>query len=292
MSAPMPEPSALVRTLEENRGQVLAQLSAALENPDIKALEWSKNGQSVLVHAELYEEEMGKNKELFPELADLGCVEALKAWLLACGFKRKRTKAKSQPLVLQRPDFQRAHPTAEEPGASNDAGLSAKQQKTKKRKRPPQGSMSQRMQGEPRRVRPLYQYINLDTPELMHPSSDEDEVPGPAQPSQVPTPPLKAIAPQLEVHRRRLILLQPYINLDTPEQMQSSDEDEVPGPAQPSQVPTAPGKAIAPQLEGTLASSTPEIPAPGAGDGYMMVDIDSMLRQAAQQVPELFPQFK
>lgn len=54
--------------------------------------QWSKNGQGVLVHTELYEEEMRKNKELFPELADLSCIAALQAWLLAYGFKLKGAK--------------------------------------------------------------------------------------------------------------------------------------------------------------------------------------------------------
>lgn len=54
--------------------------------------QWSKDGQGVLVRTELYEEEMGKNKELFPELADLSCVAALQAWLLAYGFKLKGAK--------------------------------------------------------------------------------------------------------------------------------------------------------------------------------------------------------
>jgi len=55
-------------------------------------LQWSKNGRDVLVHVALYKEEMGKNKELFPELAELGCVTALQAWLLAYGFKLKGAK--------------------------------------------------------------------------------------------------------------------------------------------------------------------------------------------------------
>lgn len=54
--------------------------------------QWSKNRRGVRVRAELYEEEMGRNKELFPELADLGCVAALQAWLQAYGFKLKRAK--------------------------------------------------------------------------------------------------------------------------------------------------------------------------------------------------------
>ncbi|XP_074896655.1 uncharacterized protein C16orf86 homolog [Buteo buteo] len=253
MSAPVLEPPALVRSPEEGQdgshepGHILAQLSAALENPDIKALKWSKDGRGVLVHTKLYEEEMGKNKEVFPELVDLGCVAALQAWLLAYGFKLKGTKVNSQVLQLQHPDFQRAYPTTKEPGTlRGDTGLSAKQERKKKKKRhasslhPPRGAKTQDTLGQRPRLRPLYQYINLDMTELMHPSP----------------------------------------------------EDEVPELAQPSQVPAASSRATAPQLEDTWAGSTPEIPAPEAGDKSMQVDIDRMLRYAAHLVPLLFPQYK
>lgn len=50
-------------------------------------LQWSEDGQGVLVHAQLFKEEMQKNRELFPELAGLSCVAALHTWLLAYGFK-------------------------------------------------------------------------------------------------------------------------------------------------------------------------------------------------------------
>ena len=55
-------------------------------------LQWSKDGRGVRVHAELYEEEMSKSKELFPELADLSCVAALKAWMIAYGFNLSKAK--------------------------------------------------------------------------------------------------------------------------------------------------------------------------------------------------------
>ncbi|OPJ78028.1 hypothetical protein AV530_015029 [Patagioenas fasciata monilis] len=210
MSALVPEPPALVRSPEEQQhgghepGHVLAQLSAALDSPNVRALEWSKNGQSVLVHTELYEEEMRKNKELFPELADLGCVAALQAWLLAYGFKLKGAKLNAQVLLLQHPDFQRTHPTAQEPGAlGGDVDLSAKQKKTKKKRcvsslHPRRGAAAQGMLGQRPRLRPLYQYINFDMPELMDPSAEEDEVPGLAEPSQVPADPRRTIGPHLE----------------------------------------------------------------------------------------------
>ncbi|XP_032848708.2 uncharacterized protein C16orf86 homolog [Tyto alba] len=250
---PVPEPPALSRSPEEGQhggrepGHILAQLSAALENPDIKALEWSKDGRGALIHAELYEEEMGKNKELFPELADLGCVAVLQAWLLAHGFKLKGPKVNSQGLLFQHPNFQRSHRTAKELGSlGGDAGLSAKQQKKRKKKRrvrslrPPPRATSQDTLRQLPRLRPLYQYINFETPELMHPSAD----------------------------------------------------DQVPGLAQPSQVPAAPRKAAAPQQEDTRASSAPEIPDPEGGDKSMQLDIDRMLRYAAQLVPLLFPQYQ
>lgn len=52
--------------------------------------------------------------------------------------------------------------------------------------------------GQRPRLRPLYQYINFDMPELMDPSAEEDEVPGLAEPSQVPAAPGRATAPHLE----------------------------------------------------------------------------------------------
>ncbi|XP_054055664.1 uncharacterized protein C16orf86 homolog [Rissa tridactyla] len=252
MSTPVPEPPALVRSPEEGQrgscepGHILAQLSAALEKPDIKALEWSEDGQGVLVRTELYEEEMGKNKELFPELANLGCVAALRAWLLAYGFKPKGAKVDAQVLLLQHPNFQRAQPTAEEPGAlGGNAGLSAKPQPKRKKRtrrpRPPRGTTSQDTLGQRPRLRPLYQYINYDMPELMHPSAEEDEV------------------PEL---------------------------------AQTSQVPMAPGRPTAPQLEDTWAGSTPAIPAPGADDKSMQADTERMLGYAANLVPPPFPQYE
>jgi len=44
----------------------------------------------------------------------------------------------------------------------------------------------------------LYQYINFDMPEMMHPSAEEDAVPEPAQPSRVPAALGRAVAPQPE----------------------------------------------------------------------------------------------
>lgn len=55
-------------------------------------LQWSKDGQGVLIHAKVYKQEMEKNKNLFPELAELSCVTALQAWLLAHGFKLRDAK--------------------------------------------------------------------------------------------------------------------------------------------------------------------------------------------------------
>lgn len=70
------------------------------------------------------------------------------SWLLS-------HRVNAQVLLLQHPDFQRAQPTAKEPGAlGGDADLSAKQQQSKKKKkrtrrpRPPRGTLSQDTLGE------------------------------------------------------------------------------------------------------------------------------------------------
>lgn len=55
-------------------------------------LQWSQDGQSVLLDAELYEEEVRKNQELLPELAELCCATQLQAWLLANGFQLQGPK--------------------------------------------------------------------------------------------------------------------------------------------------------------------------------------------------------
>ncbi|KAM9508154.1 uncharacterized protein ACIB01_000395 [Guaruba guarouba] len=209
MSAPVADPPALERSpnreqcSRQDPGNILAQLSAALESPDIKVLEWSEDGRDVLVHAELYKEEMEKNKQLFPELADLSGVAELQAWLLAYGFKLKGAKLNSQVLLLQHPDFQRA----KEPG-SLSAGLSAKHQKKKKNKNKKKkrqashlltlsGATSNDKLGKRPRLRNLYQYIDLGTPEPSDPSAAE-EAPALAQPSQDAAAPGSAAAQQME----------------------------------------------------------------------------------------------
>ncbi|XP_062477307.1 uncharacterized protein LOC134165004 [Pezoporus occidentalis] len=205
MSAPVADPPALERNPEEEQrslqdlGHILAQLSAALESPDIKVLKWSEDGRNVLVHAELYKEEMEKNKQLFPKLADLSDVAELKAWLLAYGFKLKRAKLNSQVLLLQHPDFQRAHSTVKETGALS-ADLSAKHQKKKRQEShllPLGGATSDDKLGKRPRLRNLYQYIDQGMPELSDLSAAE-EAPALPQQSQDPAAPGSAAAQQME----------------------------------------------------------------------------------------------
>lgn len=64
-------------------------------------------------------------------------------------------RVNSQVLWLQHPDFQRTYPTTKEPGTlQGDIGLSAKQERKRKKKRhasslhPPRGAKSQDMLGE------------------------------------------------------------------------------------------------------------------------------------------------
>eukprot|EP00075_Anas_platyrhynchos_P032223 XP_027321476.1 uncharacterized protein C16orf86 homolog isoform X4 [Anas platyrhynchos] len=91
--------------------------------------------------------------------------------------------------ALEHADFQRVNPTAMELGTpGGNAGPSAKQKKSKKRRsrsslQPCRKVASRDVLGEHRRLprlRPLYQYINFDMPELMCPSEEKDETLGPA----------------------------------------------------------------------------------------------------------------
>ncbi|XP_071899818.1 uncharacterized protein C16orf86 homolog isoform X3 [Anas platyrhynchos] len=85
--------------------------------------------------------------------------------------------------------LERVNPTAMELGTPRgNAGPSAKQKKSKKRRsrsslQPCRKVASRDVLGEHRRLprlRPLYQYINFDMPELMCPSEEKDETLGPA----------------------------------------------------------------------------------------------------------------
>ncbi|XP_039359884.1 uncharacterized protein C16orf86 homolog [Mauremys reevesii] len=164
-------------------GRFISQLAAALDNPTIKALEWDEDGQGVVVNPKLYDEEAQKHKELFPELKALRSVSVLQAWLLTSGFKAKAAKADSAVHVFQHADFRKLPPKAGEV----DSPLATRQhKKAKKRKSssdlaaspaaalPPDTLRTDR---RPQRLRPLYQYINYDNPELNSPSEEESDTP-------------------------------------------------------------------------------------------------------------------
>ncbi|XP_021263763.1 uncharacterized protein C16orf86 homolog isoform X2 [Numida meleagris] len=184
MSAPVPEP----RAVGQPRA-VLAELSAALGSPGVKA---SERAEDAVIHTAPCEEEAARNKEQFPELMDLGPGPALRAWLLEPGFGLEEAKTHPHALVLQQPDFQQPdfqqpdfqQPAAEEPSApGGDASPAAEpQKKSKKRKRtsnaqPHRKVPSRDALGRLPRLRPLYQYINLPTPELMSPWEGDGAAP-------------------------------------------------------------------------------------------------------------------
>uniref|UniRef100_A0A8C8RG40 Uncharacterized protein n=1 Tax=Pelusios castaneus TaxID=367368 RepID=A0A8C8RG40_9SAUR len=182
-------------------GCFFSQLAAALDNPAIKALEWAEDGQGVVVNTVLYDEEGQKNKEVFPELKPLRSVSMLRAWLLTSGFKAKTVRADGTVLVFQHPDFRKLPPKAGE----GDSPLAPKQhKKAKKRKSssdpavpatslaaapPPDTPVGDR---RPQRLRPLYQYINYDNPELNSPSEEESDTPETAAPGEAARTPEKA----------------------------------------------------------------------------------------------------
>nr|XP_047924940.1 uncharacterized protein C16orf86 homolog [Anser cygnoides] len=283
MSASVMEPRALAGSPAGQQsgghepGRILAELSAALENPDIKALEWAEDGRGVVIHATLYEEEMGRYKELFPALTDLGSVLVLQAWLLAYGFRLEEAKTDPHALVLQHADFQRMHPAAVEPGApGGNAGPSAKQQKKSKKRRsrsslqPCRKVTSRDALGRLPRLRPLYQYINFDMPGLMCPSEEGGETLGPAG---------TATGPELEGELQQAFDSQGHLPLTNwlSQGLRTHLTDS----------PFAASLMHNPQE--ASASSALEIPAPALDDQPMQVDIEKMLSCTAYLVSPLFP---
>ncbi|XP_070617736.1 uncharacterized protein C16orf86 homolog [Erythrolamprus reginae] len=176
----------------------LFQLAAALENPTIKSLEWHEDGKGINLHAKLYEEEVQHHQDLFPELKNLKSASVLQAWLTNYGFKVKMTKTDSDVLIFQHADFKKLPPRAEEAESSKtEVSLVLKQpKKSKKRKStqeltpvPPAtpGSSlppeSATIEKKSQRLRPLYQYINYDNPEMNKPLDKEYDLP----PVEVPS---------------------------------------------------------------------------------------------------------
>ncbi|KAM3829128.1 uncharacterized protein C16orf86 homolog isoform 1-T3 [Vipera latastei] len=169
-----------------------SQLAAALENPNIKSLEWHQDGKGINLHAKLYEEEVQQHQDLFPELKNLKSASVLQAWLTNYGFKARMTKSDSEVLTFQHADFKKLPPRAEEAeGAKAETSLVLKQpKKAKKRKStqeiipvppatpgsslPPESATAEK---KSQRLRPLYQYINYDNPEMNTPSDKEHDLP-------------------------------------------------------------------------------------------------------------------
>uniref|UniRef100_A0A8D0BY82 Chromosome 16 open reading frame 86 n=1 Tax=Salvator merianae TaxID=96440 RepID=A0A8D0BY82_SALMN len=166
----------------------LHQLAAALDNSTIKSLEWHEDGKGILLHTKLYEEEVQRHQELFPELKNLRSLSVLQAWLTTYGFKARMMKTNSDSLAFQHADFRKLPPHGEdtEPPKA-EASVTAKQPKKSKKRKSPQetaaGTVASAATGLPpepasverksQRLRPLYQYINYDNPE-MNSSSDKD----------------------------------------------------------------------------------------------------------------------
>ncbi|XP_026574777.1 uncharacterized protein C16orf86 homolog [Pseudonaja textilis] len=175
-----------------NTPHFLFQLAAALENPTIKSLEWHEDGKGINLHAKLYEEEVQQHQDLFPELKNLKSAPVLQAWLANYGFKARMTKTDSDMLTFQHADFKKLSPRAEEAeSAKMEASLLLKQpKKSKKRKStqetapvppaspatslPPESATTEK---KPQRLRPLYQYINYDNPEMNRPLDKEYDLP-------------------------------------------------------------------------------------------------------------------
>nr|XP_020667121.1 uncharacterized protein C16orf86 homolog [Pogona vitticeps] len=178
----------------------LFQLAAALDNPTIKSLEWHEDGKGILLHTSLYEEEIQRHQDLFPELRNLKPVSVLQAWLTTYGFKAKITKNEPDILAFQHANFKKLSLWAVEGyGPKADAPLKPEvpkqPKKSKKRKSstdtivtpsgntlPPESVGAER---KSQRLRPLYQYINYDNPEMNKPLGKECDL------NQQETPPTR-----------------------------------------------------------------------------------------------------
>ncbi|XP_016851710.1 uncharacterized protein C16orf86 homolog isoform X2 [Anolis carolinensis] len=245
----------------------LLQLAAALDNSTIKSLQWHEDGRGILLHTKLYEEEIQRHQELFPEVKNLKSVSVLQAWLTTYGFKTRIIKTDSDILSFQHPDFKKLPSKAEEAvGPKAEVLLLPKQpKKSKKRKSisildipvapsvnmgsvlPPESA------GKSQRLRPLYQYINYDNPEMNSPPDKESDLP------QVEVPP---------VLENKTGLLELRIT--------------------PNIVADDKGKELRSSISATSATA-----AKTEVDKSTQVDIDKMLSVcAAHLVPPLSPQYK
>ncbi|KAJ7311946.1 hypothetical protein JRQ81_006268 [Phrynocephalus forsythii] len=169
----------------------LLQLAAALDNPTIKSLEWHEDGKGFLLHPRLYEDEIQKHQDLFPELRNLKTISALQTWLATYGFKARVTKTESDTLAFQHANFKRLSPGAMEAnGPKAEALLKSEVPKQPKKSKKRKGSVdtlvtssgtkggallpeSVGVDRKSQRLRPLYQYINYDNPEMNKPPSKE-----------------------------------------------------------------------------------------------------------------------
>ncbi|KAG8144028.1 hypothetical protein E2320_001158 [Naja naja] len=159
-----------------------------IKGSGVSSSQWHEDGKGINLHAKLYEEEVQQHQDLFPELKNLKSAPVLQAWLTNYGFKARMTKTDSDMLTFQHADFQKLPPRAEEPeSAKVEASLLLKQpKKSKKRKStqettpvppaapgtslPPESATTEK---KSQRLRPLYQYINYDNPEMNRPSDKE-----------------------------------------------------------------------------------------------------------------------
>ncbi|XP_058011398.1 uncharacterized protein C16orf86 homolog [Ahaetulla prasina] len=176
----------------------LFQLAAVLENPTIKSLEWHEDGKGINLHAKLYEEEAQQHQDLFPELKNLKSASVLQAWLTNYGFKARMTKTDSDTLTFQHADFKKLPPRAEEAESSKAEATPVLKQPKKSKKRkstqevtpvppatpgsslPPESATTEK---KSQRLRPLYQYINYDNPEMNRPLDKECDLPPVETPS-------------------------------------------------------------------------------------------------------------
>ncbi|XP_029464668.1 uncharacterized protein C16orf86 isoform X2 [Rhinatrema bivittatum] len=173
----------------------LNKLAGILDNPKLKSFEWDEEGRAVVVNARLYEEEIAEHADLLLEFQNFRTISMLHGLLCTYGFKKKTAKVHAEVHVFQHSDFKRKCVTRKQESESSkaDSSLNIKQsKKAKKRKRDSAAHLlvpatagssaltpeSLHLERKLQRVRPLYQYINYDNPEMNTLSEGETDTEG------------------------------------------------------------------------------------------------------------------
>ncbi|KAM4614070.1 uncharacterized protein C16orf86 homolog [Discoglossus pictus] len=164
----------------------LNNLTSVLEDPQIKSLQWDNAAASVLVHAKLYEKEVEEQGDIMQELQNFKTFSMLHGLLCSYGFKKKKAKSSTTIHVFEHQEYKKLLMDRQDTMSDEVTDAMKSTKKSKKRKKSstitPHGctvasSLTTVPQNsfyvfKPQHVRPLYQYINYDYPDLNLPEEE------------------------------------------------------------------------------------------------------------------------